>query len=95
MLVAGKDIDQLLITAPETDETTYPLYIDILRLVNKLSKQTRDKIVPTIGEGIYNPNHFWQQTYRWSQVSLCNITEECHVMITIGRFKRLTFTMIT
>ena len=56
------------ITAPTTTEMTHPLFIDLLRLVSKLSKQTRDEIVPTIGQGIYTPNNFWQQTYRWSLV---------------------------
>jgi len=38
-------------------------------------KQTRDAIVPTIGEGIYTPNKFWQQTYRWSLATPTSITE--------------------
>ncbi|XP_078352647.1 chondroitin sulfate ABC exolyase-like [Oculina patagonica] len=75
MLVTGHDIDQLIITAPETSEPTNPLFIDLLRLVDNLRRQSRDKIVPTIGDGIYNPNHFWQQTYRWSQATPTAITE--------------------
>ncbi|KAL9951814.1 hypothetical protein ACROYT_G044546 [Oculina patagonica] len=75
MLVAENKIDQLIITAPETTEPTHPLFIDILRLVDNLNKQTRDKIVPTIGEGIYTLNDFWQQTYRWSQATPTAITE--------------------
>ena len=67
-MVEDTDIDTLLITAPKTATNPSPLFIDILRLVNNLKKQTRDKIVPTIGEGIYTINNFWQQTYRWSQV---------------------------
>ena len=67
-LVSGRDIDTLKITAPTTTQTTHPLFIDLLRLVSSLSKQTRDEIVPTIGQGIYTANNFWQQTYRWSLV---------------------------
>ncbi|KAL9953042.1 hypothetical protein ACROYT_G040393 [Oculina patagonica] len=74
-LVSGRDIDTLKITAPTTTQTTHPLYIDLLRLVSKMSKQTRDDIVPTIGQGLYTPNHFWQQTYRWSLATPTNITE--------------------
>ncbi|KAL9951813.1 hypothetical protein ACROYT_G044545 [Oculina patagonica] len=75
MLVAQNKIDQLTITAPETTKPTHPLFLDILRLVDNLHKQTRDKIVPTIGEGIYTLNDFWQQTYRWSQAIPTVITE--------------------
>jgi len=74
-LVSGRDIDTLKITAPTTTQTTHPLFIDLLRLVSSLSKQTRDAIVPTIGEGIYTPNNFWQQTYRWSLVRSLELME--------------------
>ena len=57
------------ITAPTTSETAHPLYFDLIRLVEKLSRQSRDKVVPTLDPNLYNPNNFWQQTYRWSQVS--------------------------
>ena len=58
------------IKAPSTSAPTHPLYIDLLRLVNNLARQSRDKTVPTLDESQYNLNHFWQQTYRWSQVHL-------------------------
>ena len=32
-------------------------------------KQSRDDIVPPIGQPLYTINAFWQQTYRWSVVS--------------------------
>ena len=68
-LLAGEDkITSMRITAPKTNRRIYPLYIDLLRLVEKLTKETRDKIVPTIGQGLYTRNNLWQQTYRWSQV---------------------------
>ena len=57
------------ITAPTTSQPTHPLYIDLLRLVENMRGQSRDKIVPTITQ-LYTPNNFWQQTYRWSQVQL-------------------------
>ena len=69
-MVEDTDIDTLLITAPKTATNPSPLFVDILRLVKNLKKQTRDKIVPPIGEGIYTLNNFWQQTYRWSQVCM-------------------------
>ena len=69
-MVEDTDIDTLLMTAPKTATNPSPLFVDILRLVTNLKKQTRDKIVPTIGEGIYTLNNFWQQTYRWSQVRM-------------------------
>ena len=69
-LVSGTDIDTLRITAPTTTEPRHPLYIDLLRLDDDVRRQSRDKIVPTIGAGLYDSNNFWQQTYRWSQVCL-------------------------
>ena len=63
-------ITKMKIIAPENSQPIYPLYFDLLRLVEKTSKQSRDKIVPTLDESLYNSNHFWQQTYRWSQVLL-------------------------
>ena len=73
-LTNGRDdmttITKMKIIAPETSQPIHPLYFDLLRLVDKLSKQSRDKIVPTLDESLYNINHFWQQTYRWSQVHL-------------------------
>ena len=56
------------IKAPSTSTPTHPLYFDLLRLVNNLARQSRDKIVPTLDESQYNSNHFWQQAYRRSQV---------------------------
>ena len=67
-LVNDTDIDTLLITAPKTTTNPSPLFFDILRFVKNLIRQSRDKIVPTIGKGIYTPNAVWQQTYCWSQV---------------------------
>ena len=76
----GRHIDTLIITAPATTRTTHPLFIDLLRLMSRVSKQTRDEIVPTIGQGIYTTNEFWQQTYRWSLVCSCRtISCECNV----------------
>ena len=45
------------------------IYIDLLGFVAKMSKQSRDKIVPTITKfgSKYDSSNFWQQTYRWSQ----------------------------
>ena len=45
------------------------IYIDLLGFVAKMSKQSRDKIVPTITRfgSKYDSSNFWQQTYRWSQ----------------------------
>ncbi|PFX32064.1 Chondroitin sulfate ABC exolyase [Stylophora pistillata] len=45
------------------------IYIDLLGFVEKMSKQSRDKIVPTITKfgSKYDSSNFWQQTYRWSQ----------------------------
>ena len=45
------------------------IYIDLLHFVGKMSKQSRDKIVPpftTFGSK-YDSSDFWQQSYRWSQ----------------------------
>ena len=70
-VIYGRRIDTLMITAPTTTLKTHPLFIDLLRLVSRLNQQTRDEIVPTIGQGIYTPNKFWQQTYRWSLVRSC------------------------
>ena len=68
----GRHIDTLIITAPTTTLKTHPLFIDLLRLMSRVSKQTRDEIVPTIGQGIYTTSNFWQQTYRWSLVRSCD-----------------------
>ena len=45
------------------------IYIDLLDLVEKMSKQSRDKIVPPFTKfgPKYDSSHFWQQSYRWSQ----------------------------
>ena len=56
------------IKAPATSSTTYPLYFDVIRLVNELNGQSRDRIVPTLRASMYDGIVFWQETYRWSQV---------------------------
>ena len=45
------------------------IYIDLVDLVESMSQQSRDKIVPPFKKfGIrYDTKKFWQQTYRWSQ----------------------------
>ncbi|KAL9961935.1 hypothetical protein ACROYT_G030979 [Oculina patagonica] len=53
-----------VLTDPDT------IYIDALEFQYKLSKQSRDKVVPPIspfGLTIYDKSDFWQQTYKWSQ----------------------------
>ena len=60
-------------TAPVTNRTTHPFYIDALRMLKQLRQQSRDKVVPTFEGKRYPPiseKSLWQQTYRWSQVSL-------------------------
>ena len=69
LLNGRADMTTMKITAPTTSETTHPLYFDLIRLVEHISRQSRDKVVPTLDPDLYNPNNFWQQTYRWSQVS--------------------------
>ena len=69
LLNGRADMTTMKITAPTTSETTHPLYFDLIRLVENISRQSRDKVVPTLDPDLYNPNNFWQQTYRWSQVS--------------------------
>ena len=63
-----RNIDTMKITAPTTSSTIHAFYFDLIRLVKRLRRQSRDTIVPTITP-LYTPNNFWQQTYRWSQVS--------------------------
>ncbi|XP_068741846.1 chondroitin sulfate ABC exolyase-like [Montipora capricornis] len=44
------------------------IYIDLLEFTSKLSKQSRDKIVPPIrGVDQYDASNTWQRTYHWSQ----------------------------
>ena len=44
------------------------IYIDLLEFTSKLSKQSRDKIVPPIrGVDPYDASNTWQRTYHWSQ----------------------------
>ena len=69
LLNGRANMDSMKITAPTTSETTHPLYFDLIRLVGNLARQSRDKVVPTLDPDLYSPNNFWQQTYRWSQVS--------------------------
>ena len=69
LLNGRADMTTMKITAPTTSETAHPLYFDLIRLVEKLSRQSRDIVVATLDPNLYNPNNFWQQTYRWSQVS--------------------------
>ncbi|CAH3025870.1 unnamed protein product [Porites evermanni] len=76
LLNGRADMTTMRITAPTTSETAHPLYFDLIRLVEKLSRQSRDKVVPTLDPDLYNPNNFWQQTYRWSQAMTMSIEAE-------------------
>lgn len=64
------DMTTMKIKAPSTLSTTHPLYFDLLRLDDNLPRQSRDKIVPTLDESMYDSNNFWQQIYHWSQICL-------------------------
>ena len=49
------------------------IYIDKLEFLRNFGKQSRDKIVPPIspfGLAVYDKSDFWQQTYKWSQISI-------------------------
>ena len=85
LLNGRANMNSMKITAPTTSETTHPLYFDLIRLVENISRQSRDKVVPTLDPDLYNPNNFWQQTYRWSQVSFVYsvllLFKLCHCII--------------
>ena len=66
----NKDINVMYITVPATG---HHLYFDVLRFVSRLSRQSGDKVVPTLDPNLYTINDFWQQTYRWIQVCLNSI----------------------
>lgn len=44
------------------------IYIDLLRMIRKIQRQSRDEIVPPIQSRSSSAKHFWQQTHRWSRV---------------------------
>ncbi|XP_066015773.1 chondroitin sulfate ABC exolyase-like isoform X2 [Pocillopora verrucosa] len=69
IVTKNKDINVMKITAPTTQATIHPLYFDLLRFASEVRRQSRDKVVPPIDPNLYSNNNFWQQTYRWSQVS--------------------------
>jgi len=85
LLNGRANMNTMKITAPTTSETTHPLYFDLIRLVENLARQSRDKVVPTLDPDMYSPNNFWQQTYRWSQVSFVYsvllLFKLCHCII--------------
>ena len=51
------------------------IYIDLLRFVDHLSFQSRDKIVPPLRIQLYNKMHSFQQSYRWSKFMQNNIID--------------------
>ena len=52
LLNGQADMTTMKITAPTTSETAHPLYFDLIRLVEKLSRQSRDKVIATPGFSI-------------------------------------------
>ncbi|CAB3991586.1 Chondroitin sulfate ABC exolyase [Paramuricea clavata] len=67
---SGNKIDQLILKAPSSATSANPLYIDLLRFVQKISKDSRDSIVPTF---TYEQSG---ETYCFSCIDLSKITEE-------------------
>ena len=55
------------------------IYIDLLRFVDRMSFQSRDKIVPPLKK--YEKMHSFQQSYRWSEFMQNIITDNRQIVI--------------
>ena len=60
---------------------TDTIYIDLLRFVDRISFQSRDKIVPPLKKTLYKKMHSFQQSYRWSEFLQNTITDHRQVVI--------------
>jgi len=57
------------------------IYIDLLNFVDRMSFQSRDKIVPPLRKTLYTKKYSFQQSYRWSKFMQNTITDLRHIVI--------------